>query len=664
MLCAACLPASAQEDSCTQSIALKGFVVSGNKLSAAIKNDAGGNFIWQMQMMDEMPKILGNADPIHYAQMLPGVQTNGEYRSGINIQGCENSHNNICIGGIPIYNVSHLLGFFSTFNASHYPAMHISKSITSARGANRIGGEMNMDMAESIHDTISGELSIGLISSQGTLHFPMNKRTSVTLSLRGSYMNMLYGKWLNTDNMQIKYSFFDGNITLVHKIDNRNKIIADFYSGYDRGSFDEDNYIAKMKAAWGNYMGALHWIYDGNGWTAKNTLYTTSYHNTFRLGMQDMAFSLPSSITDVGYMGEISTKRVTGGLNATIHNIKPQQIKSTGTYNTTDGIGNDTRTVEASLYADYRLPLTPYLSTTVGLRGTVYGSRNTGTALSADPSMLITYEKGRMQLSAGYSLRHQYLLQTGFSDIGLPTEFWMSCDKRHHPQYAHTFTVGTSAYLFGRKARLSADVFYKKLYNQTEYRGTVLDFVNTEYDINNMLSHGTGKNYGFSIMLNKRSGRLTGWISYAYTHARRKFADIRNGHSFPATHERPHEINSVLTYSAGSHWNFGTTFVYASGTPFTAPQCLSLINGNIITQFGDYNACRLGQYCRLDISINYKWKSRHFREKGINLSLYNATSHRNELFYYIKIHDDGKFAYRPVTFLLDILPSISYFCKF
>lgn len=664
MLCAAWLPVYAQEDSCSQSIALKDFVVSGNKHAASMKNHADGEFVWRMQMMDELPKILGNADPIHYAQMLPGVQTNGEYRGGVNIQGCENSHNAISIGGIPIYNVNHLLGFFSTFNASHYPTLHLGKSITSAHGANRIGGELTMDLPENIPDTPGGEFSVGLISSQGTLRTPLGKRTALTVSLRGSYMNMLYGRWLNAGDMQTKYSFFDSNITLLHKPDSRNTIIADFYGGMDDGRFGESHYIADMKARWGNYMGALHWTYEDGDMSAKSSLYITSYSNNFRLGMQEMKIALPSGITEIGCKSEIRQKNISGGLHIAMHDIKPQHAYGDAAFNMADGNSMPLRTVEASLYAERRIPLTGSVCATAGVRGNIYGSRRTGMYLSADPSLSLTAGFGDTQISAGYSLRHQYLFQTGFSDMGLPTEFWMSCGNGHRPQYAHTFTAGISSFLAGKAFRLSADIFYKRLYHQTEYSGTALDFINTTYDIDNMLIHGDGENCGLSLMLNKCSGRLIGWISYAYTHARRRFPEVRNGTSFPAGHERPHELNSVLTYSAGEHWSLGATFVYASGTPFTAPTALSLINGNIITQYGKHNACRLKPYCRLDISVNYKWKSRHAKENGLNLSLYNATSHGNELFHYITTRSDGTFAYRPVSFVLDVLPSISYFCKF
>jgi outer membrane receptor protein involved in Fe transport len=165
-------------------------------------------------------------------------------------------------------------------------------------------------------------------------------------------------------------------------------------------------------------------------------------------------------------------------------------------------------------------------------------------------------------------------------------------------------------------------------------------------------------------MFNKCNGPLTGWISYTYTHATRTFSAIKQTGHYPASHERPHELNAVATYTLNRHWSFGATFVYASGTPFTAPVSISLIDNNLMMKYGEYNSSRLKPYHRLDLSANYKWQSRRCREQGINLSLYNAIAQENELFYYIKTRDDGSFAYRPVTFMLRILPSISYFCKF
>jgi hypothetical protein len=182
------------------------------------------------------------------------------------------------------------------------------------------------------------------------------------------------------------------------------------------------------------------------------------------------------------------------------------------------------------------------------------------------------------------------------------------------------------------------------------------------YDIKNSLMHGNGENYGFSIMLNKCSGHLTGWMSYTYTHARRSFDMNARRKTYPASHERPHEINAVATYAANRHWSFGGTLVYASGTPFTAAQSLFFLNNNLIIKYGEYNAARLHPYVRLDLSANYKWGSKV--EHGVNFSLYNVTCRDNDLFYYLSIHDNGSFVYCPVTFVLRTLPSLSYYLKF
>ena len=91
---------------------------------------------------------------------------------------------------------------------------------------------------------------------------------------------------------------------------------------------------------------------------------------------------------------------------------------------------------------------------------------------------------------------------------------------------------------------------------------------------------------------------------------------------------------------------------------------MEFINGNIVSQYGPYNGNRIKPYFRLDASANYKWKSRRGMEKGINISLYNVTCRSNDLFYRVKFKQNKTFAYRPLSFFIPILPSVSYFCKF
>ena len=226
-LCAFSSSAHAQEDESAWSFSLDSVTVTGYRNRSPIRTGVDGVTLWDMSNVADLPQILGNADPIHYAQMLPGIQTNSEYRSGVIIEGCDNQHNVISIEGVPIYNVNHLLGFFSTFNSSHFKSMSISKGVFSAKSPNRLGGQLDMLNSIDVLDTISGQVSFGLVSSQGTIRLPINSKTSLTASLRGAYINLLYSNWLKADGQQVSYSFYDANMSLVHRLNRKNTLIVD-----------------------------------------------------------------------------------------------------------------------------------------------------------------------------------------------------------------------------------------------------------------------------------------------------------------------------------------------------------------------------------------------------------------------------------------------------
>ena len=164
-------------------------------------------------------------------------------------------------------------------------------------------------------------------------------------------------------------------------------------------------------------------------------------------------------------------------------------------------------------------------------------------------------------------------------------------------------------------------------------------------------------------MLQKQTGRLTGWMSYAVGRALRRFDRQDGSGRYPSGHERIHELNVTATCRVGRRWHLGGTFVAASGTPFTAPEEIYLINGYPVSRFGEHNSCRLRPYVRLDLSVNYSLRGTARSESGFNFSLYNCTAQKNDLFYSLGMHG-GRITYRPVRFAVRVLPSVSFYCKF
>ncbi len=658
-----CLPALGQEDSLLYSISLDSVVIKANRYTSDMRVDAVGAIKLDMGLMDELPKILGNADPIHYIQMLPGVQTKGEYKSGINIYGCDNSHNLVSINGVPIYNVNHLLGLFSIFNASHYNTLELIKNSSSANSPNRLGGVVDVSHKQTLYDSLSGEFSVGIISSQGTVKSPIGDKSDLLISLRASYLNLLYGSFLQTDGLQLDYAFYDGNLTFRHNLNSKNQVVLDCYLGIDKGGFDENKYLANMNARWGSKMGALHWVYEDRC-KIRNSLYVTNYRNRFKMGVEDMIYNVPSSITEFGYRGSVEYKSFTAGVDYAYRVFQPQEVSSANDSLFVGTNSDDMYSNEVSGYFNYSYPISDWIKLSVGIRGDLYRLRSEGLYGALNPNFAFLYDNEDMQISLAYALRHQYLFQSGFVDSGLPTEFWVACGDKYKPQYSHSFALGFSKFFAKRLYKVSVDAFYKRLYNQVEYSGAIFDLLSSDYSYDSHLAMGEGTNWGVGVTLNKCAGKLLGWVSYSYTQANRAYSDEHLSGKFPAGHERPHEFDAVLTYNLNKRWSLGSTLVFASGTPFTAPKNIALINGEVVVFYGEHNAMRLRPYCRVDLSVNYRWRCRYADEHGLNFSLYNVSGRSNDLFYGLKVGNSGEFAYRPITFALRVMPSVSYFCKF
>ena len=637
--------------------------VTVRRVTAALRPAADGTYRWNLRQLDKMPQIAGNADPLRYTQLLPGVQTSAEYDAGLHVQGCDNGHNVTGIGGVRIYNPAHLLGFFSVFNASHFPAMRFSSQPVPSSG-NHIGGSLLMELPEDIPSRTEGELSVGPLSSQGTLRLPLGRKTALHVSARQAYLNLLYDRWLRIDGSATAYDFGDYNLTVTHCLGPNDLLTANAYFGRDRVTLDEADWQMRTRLKWSNREASLHWTHRTDRWQLSQTLFTTAYRNDFFLNGAGVSFALPSEVTDYGYSALFRHSHLTVAAGFTAHDLLPQSPRVESDFLTDRSSCQRQRAGEMMLSASWDVLLTPVFCAVAGLKGSLFlpsGSRNFA---ALDPSLALERRFGaKTVLRLRYALLRQYLHQSGFSSSGLPTEYWFASDDTHRPQRAHSFSAAWETVFPRGNYRLSVEAYCKLLRHQTEYTGNVFDFLMESYDPVGSILHGRGENYGLGLMLQKQTGRLTGWVSYAVGRALRRFDRPDCPGRYPSGHERIHELNAAATCRVGRRWHLGGTFVTASGTPFTAPEEIFLINGYPVSRFGEHNSYRLRPYVRLDLSVNYSLRGTARRESGFNFSLYNCTAQKNDLFYSLGFHD-GTVTYRPVRFAVRVLPSVSFYCKF
>lgn len=639
-------------------------LVRGHRVNTPLAGSVAGTLMWDMDFMNSLPKILGNADPLHYAQLLPGIQTCNEYDSGLYIQGCDQSQNYVTISGAPLYNVQHMLGFFSIFNSPHFASMSFTTSRHSASFPNRLGGELDMDLPDSIPIRFNGELSVGVMSSQATLRVPFSSRSALFVSARAAYLNLLYGRWLRMEGSQVKYAFDDYNITYLLRPSEKDIIHLNAYYGGDNVSLIDAGYQADCLLNWGNALFSVDWHHRYRQMEVTTTAYYTYYRNRLEITEENQYMELPSSISELGLKSTLAYGGLKAGVDVAVRRTLPQNPNISSTYKVEQPGQQPEHTQEYSVFSDYEHGIfIPELKMNMGIRATLYHSFDHSTFGSADPSLSFSLQTSSHSiLTVSGGTQHQYISQTGFSSMGLPTEFWYSACSNHRPQYSYNLSASYDVGFNSDMYHLTAEVYYKRLFRQEEYNGNVMDMLMDTYRFDDQLLQGNGYNTGVNIMLNKRKGRLTGWISYAYGVSRRRFDSPELQSVYPSNHERPHEFNAVATYHY-RRWEFGGTFVFASGTPFTATKSFYLINNHVVSQFNSHNADRLNPYYRLDVSVNYYLKNTLQKKSAINVSLYNLTMHRNDLFYRFKVYE-GRYAYKPLHFVLDILPSISYYLKF
>ena len=239
-------PAFAQHGTGESNIVLDTVTVNAVKNTQSVVTMSDGNMELNMELMDALPKIMGNSDPVSFSKLLPGVQTTAEGNGSIHINGSDNGHNMISVLDVPLYNVNHLLGLFSAFIPAHYSSMSLYRTPQWAGAPNRLGGELQFRPHSADDHKLSADVMTGLMFSQGTLKIPTGKKSLLTVSLRDTYVNLLYGRWLTMDRLSLKYSFFDSNISWSYKPNDRNTILADAYLGQDKAKFNEPGLLTDI----------------------------------------------------------------------------------------------------------------------------------------------------------------------------------------------------------------------------------------------------------------------------------------------------------------------------------------------------------------------------------------------------------------------------------
>ncbi|MGY0036277.1 TonB-dependent receptor [Pedobacter sp. NJ-S-72] len=660
-----------------------------------------------ISQIQALPKFFGEPDLFKALQTLPGVQQGSEGTSAMLVRGGSPDQNLILLDGAPLYNPSHLLGIFSAFNTYAIKNVDLYKGAFPARYGGRLSSVVDISMNDGNMNKVHGQFTLGLLASQLTIEGPIKKdKTSFIISGRRTYHDLFIEpilKSTNPDVEKFKLYFYDLNAKIHHKFSDKDHLYLSFYNGQDKlqtkvrqGAInDGTTTLGDFGLGWRNTTGAARWNHIFSSKLFANTTLTTSQYK-FNTTMTSSIFgskanvnsddilSINSGITD--YTAKIDfdylplpAHSIKMGGSYTLHTFTPGSSLSKQTFNNEvlkdENINSKIRGKEMDLYAEDDWTITDRLKANIGLHASgfnVQGKLYT----SVQPRISARYLlPGDWALKASYARMTQYMHLLASNSVSLPTDLWVPATSKVLPQQSNQFALGASRNIFNDQFEFSAEGYYKTMNNIIEYKDGA-DYVVTSQDNDweNKITTGKGKAYGLELFLQKKTGRLTGWASYALAWTNRSLPEINNGKTFPYKYDRRNTLNLVGVYKLKPGIELSATFVYQSASPFTMAttqfegigpeQDKQHDNSDKKLEYIESrNNIRIQPTHRLDLGVSFIKLKKSGKVRTWNVSIYNVYNRQNLFYFNIKDYK-GNTANLTGNSLLPIMPSVSYSLKF
>ena len=669
-----------------------------------------------------VPVLFGETDVLKALQLMPGVQSGTEGMSGIYVRGGGPDENLFLLDGVPLYNVNHLGGFFSAFNADAVKNVTMYKGSFPAHFSGRLSSVVDVTTNNGNDKEYHGLASIGLVAAKLGVEGPIVKeKTTFSLSGRRTYFDLLSQPLMGivsaASDVQTTagYYFFDANAKLTHKFSDRSRLYASFYMGDDvlyarfktkEGIMYGLNYNEQMKLrySWGNIVGSLRWNYVINPRMFMNaTVAYTQYRNKVSMTINDSysdgadisqtegEMSYKSGIRDISARVDFdyapaSNHNVKFGANYLHHIFRPE-VSGTkmSLYENSDGVETsfnlDTIIGQSIVHAeemnmyiedDWSITKAVKINSGVNLSGFLVQGKPYG---SVQPRLsgrfLVTPD---LSFKVGYAWMTQYMHLLSNSSISLPTDLWVPVTARIKPMQAHQVAVG-AMYSWSGIADFSVEAYYKHMDNLMEYRDGA-SFWGSSVGWEDKVCLGRGWSYGVEFLVQRTIGKFTGWVGYTWSHSDRIFdregEEINGGNKFPAKYDRRHDISIVAMYKFNKRIDLSLTWVYSSGNMATlALREYEGEDGSVVAYVEQRNNYRMPAYHRMDVSVNFHKKLKH-GNRTINVSVYNLYNHKNPFLIY---KSEGRVSTNSTTgevypssliqlSVFPIIPSISYTFKF
>ena len=651
--------------------------------------------------------VFSSPDIIKSLQNLPGVSAGTELMSGLYVHGGEGSDNLFLLDGVPMYQISHLGGIFSSFNTDVVNGLDFYKSGFPARYGGRMSSVVDINTKDGDYHNYHGSFMIGLIDGRLQFEGPIVKgKTSFNIALRRSWMDAVLAPtiaYLNKKNKDGEviggnYAFHDLNASITHKFSDRDKVSLKIYYGRDRLKLNQaipeevtytvDNLGTKKTVrgedhintdiSWGNLLASLNWyhVINDNMHLDAVAYYSGSDADVW-YKWKDWRFSTiehydaidetnVSTVSDIAANANLDWRadnhHIRSGISYQHHIYHPQRYSA---------IDNDGSVIEEesgirysgdemSVYAEDEITLWKRLNFNAGLRYVIFSVPGKFRH-KLEPRIALSYRcTENLELKASYTHMNQFahLISTHYLDV--PTNCWLPSTESIEPMYSKQVAAGIYSKL-PKNIRLNVEAYYKTMDNLLEYAGSntlfpPLDSWETSFH------KGRGRAYGLETELGWDSSRLSFSAYYTLSWSERKFDGIWHDW-FPHRYDNRHKLTLMGLWKVTDKIDIYANWNYNSGGWMTVPTHIYNPGEVFDRVYTAPNNVNLPDYHRLDLGANFRKTTKRGNERIWNIGIYNAYCRKNVVFVAISERDD-KSLYGEGRAIFPIIPSFSYTLKF
>lgn len=644
-----------------------------------------------MAQINNVPVLMGEKDILKTISLMPGVKSGGEGNTGFYVRGGASDQNLILLDEATVYNASHLLGFFSTFNSDAIKDVSLYKGGMPAQYGGRLSSVLDIKMNDGNSKAFSVQGGVGLIASRLKVEGPIVKdKGSFMISARRTYADLFLKASSDSVIKGSSLYFYDINAKANYRFDDKNAIYISGYFGKDvlglKNTFGTN---------WGNATGTVRFNHLFSDKLFSNTsLIYSNYNYTIQSFSSEDSFKATSKITDLNFKEDFqyalnNNHSLRFGVNVLHHTIAPGEISSPESSSFNSKSTERRYGLETAIYLSDDWKITEKLNLLYGLRlsgmmllgpgtfNTYDAAGNTITSRTyASNQSVKNYLNLEPRISASYTINEQNSVKASYnrntqnihlltnSTSSSPTDLYVMSSNNIKPEIANQFSAGYFRNFKDNMFELSAELYYKDLQNQIDYKDGAQLIVNQ--DVESQLTFGSGRAYGIELSLKKKYGRFNGWIGYTLSKTERKFDAINHGNYYPARQDRTHDFSVVGIYKLNERWTFSSTFIYGTGNAVSFPTGKYSVGGLTNFSYSERNGYRQPASNRLDIGATLEGKNKGRYQSSWTFGIYNVYGARDP--YTITFRESEKIpntteAVKTSIFALPI-PSVTWNFKF